>query len=43
MTVYDVMFDYIDDGMAAEAKKMTQLNEDYYFAVNCAPQKRSKY
>jgi hypothetical protein len=38
MTVYDDMFKYIHNGIAAEAKKMTQLNEDDYFAVNSVPQ-----
>jgi hypothetical protein len=43
ITVYNVMFDYMDGVMRALAKKKTQWKEDLYFAVKVARQKLSKY
>jgi hypothetical protein len=43
ITVYNDMFDYVDGVMRALAKKATQWEEDLFFAVQLARQKRSKY
>jgi hypothetical protein len=43
ITVYNDMFDHMDGVMQALAKKMTQWNEDLYFAVKFAQQKLCKY
>jgi hypothetical protein len=43
ITVYNDMFDHMDDVMRAFAKKKTQWMEDLFFAVKCVRQKLSKY
>jgi len=43
ITVYNNMFDHMDDVMRALAKKNTQWKEDLFFAVKLARQKLSKY
>jgi len=43
ISVYNVMFDYMDVVMRALAKKKTQWKEDLFFTVKCARQKLSKY
>jgi len=42
ITVYNVMFNHLDGVMRVVAKKKTQWNEDLFFAVKLALQKRSK-
>jgi len=43
ITVYNEMINHIDGVMRALAKKKTQWNEDWFFAVKLAQQKLSKY
>jgi len=43
ITVYNDMFDYMDDMMHALAKTKTPWKEDLFFAVKLARQKLSKY
>jgi len=43
ITVYNDIFDYMDDIMWALAKNMTQWKEELYFAMKFAWQKVSKY
>jgi len=43
ITVYNDMFDHMDDMMQALHKQKTQWKEDLFFAVKCERQKMSKY
>jgi hypothetical protein len=43
ITVYNDIFNHMDGGMRALAKKKTQWKEDLFFAVKIARQRISKY